>query len=87
MPAGLACSRYSMLSRTASRRRAIGGSGQVVRVEIGNNSQDTALDEGGERIIDHRLVVNRLELFARHERQRYNREPAPPRELCFHPTA
>ena len=31
---------------------------------------DAALDQRRERIINHRLVINRLQLFARHQRQR-----------------
>src|SRR5204863_7209667 len=31
---------------------------------------DAAFDEGSQRVVDHGLVVNRLELFARDQRQR-----------------
>ena len=43
---------------------------QIVR--RGNQAQfaDAALDERRERIINHRLVINRLELFARDQRER-----------------
>src|SRR5436309_11491119 len=44
--------------------------GQIVG--RGNQAElpDTAFDEGRQRIIDHRLVENRLELFARDQRKR-----------------
>jgi len=34
---------------------------------------EAALDERRQRIIHHRLVVHRLELFARHQREGYSR--------------
>ncbi len=36
---------------------------------------DAALDERRERIIHHRLVIDRLELFARHQRERIQPRP------------
>ena len=47
---------------------------------------DAALDERRERIIHHRLVVNRLELFARHQRERIQPRPgAASEDDAFHP--
>ncbi len=43
--------------------------GQVIRG--GNQAElaDPALDQSGQRVIDHRLVVDGLQLLARHQRQ------------------
>jgi hypothetical protein len=46
---------------------------------------DAALNESGERIINHRLVINRLELFARDERERIqSRTGAAGEDDAFH---
>ena len=70
MPPGLACSRYSMARRTPSRRRELLEARHIMR--RGNQAEftDAALDERRERIINHRLVIDRLELFARDQRER-----------------
>jgi len=49
MPAGLACSRYSMLRPNCEPSRQLAEAGQVVRGGDEAQFADTALDEGGER--------------------------------------
>jgi hypothetical protein len=57
----------------------------------GNEAQlaDAALDERRQRIIHHRLVIHRLELFARDQRERIQPRPGATGENdAFHwPTA
>ena len=58
---------------------------QIVRRGDQAQLADAALDERRERIINHRLVINRLELFARDERERIQpRTGAASKDDAFH---
>ena len=86
MPAGLGCSRYSRLTpNRAAVAEQLAEARQVVR--RGNQAKlaDAALDERGERVIHHRFVIHRLELFARDQRERIQpRTRAPGEDDAFH---
>jgi hypothetical protein len=64
-----------MVTPNGCRRRATAEARQILR--RGNQAQlaDAALDERRERIINHRLVIDRLELFARDQRERIQPRP------------
>ena len=86
MPSGLACSRYSMRSpHAAAVAQQLAEPRQVLRRGDETKLPDAALDEGRQRVVNHRLVIDRLKLFAGDERQRKQpRARAASQDDAFH---
>jgi len=80
-PVGL----FAVINSSPPNREAVAEQlrkrGKSCGVEMRQSSADAALNERRERVIYHRLVIDRLELFLATSDERNNRDPAPPARM------